>query len=274
MGSRFSRRRFLLAASSTALAATTAPNALTDQERAAGFELLFDGKTMRGWEDPSQETPAGDAWVVEDGCLKAVSRPRIREDLVSRESFGDFELLFEWRISPRGNSGVKYRLQDRAVLERGKPSPAGRKFEDMVNHELVHRLADRRKIAPDAQIEEYTIAFEYQVIDPQAAPDPESGPGALYELAGVPHQAARPVGEFNQGRIVLEGNRVRHWLNGFLVVDVRLDAPGVLARLARRWGAGSPVYELLSRQPKKITPIALQHHNDEAWFRSIKIRRL
>jgi hypothetical protein len=275
MGQRLSRRTFLLAASPAALAAPApAPNTLTAEERAAGFELLFDGKTMRGWEDPSKETPPGDAWVVDSGCLKAVSRPRIREDLVSRESFSDFELLFEWRISPGGNSGVKYRIQDRVVLERGKPSPAGRKFEDMVNYELTHRLADRARIAPDAEIEEYLIAFEYQVIDPRVAADPEAGPGALYELAGSRHQAAKPVGEFNQGRIVLEGNRVRHWLNGTLVVDVRLDAPEVLARLARRWGAGSPVHELLSRQPKRATPIALQHHNDEAWFRSIKIRRL
>lgn len=275
MAPSLSRRGFLLAASTTAFSAPGAPpNALSEEERAAGFELLFDGRTMRGWEDPSQETPPGNAWVIEDGCLKAVARPRIREDLVSRESFGDFELLFEWRISPRGNSGVKYRIQDRVVLERGKPSPAGRKFEDMVNYELVHRLADRARIAPDAAIEEYLIAFEYQVIDPRVAADPAAGPGALYELAGVPHQAAKPVGEFNQGRIILEGNRVRHWLNGVLVVDVRLDAPEVLARLARRWGAGSPVHKLLSGQPKRVTPIALQHHNDEAWFRSIKIRRL
>ncbi len=272
MGSPLTRRRFLFAASSTALAAPH--NTLTDAERAAGFELLFDGRTMRGWEDPSQEKPPGDSWIVEDGCLKAVARPRIREDLVSRASFGDFELLFEWRISARGNSGVKYRIQDRVVLDRGKPSPAGRKFEDMVNYELRRRLNDRARIAPDAEIEEYLIAFEYQVIDPRAAADPAAGPGALYELAGRPHQAQRPVGQFNQGRILLEGNHVRHWVNGVQVVDVRLDAPDIAARLARRWGAGSPVHDLLTRQPKKVTPIALQHHNDEAWFRNLKIRRL
>lgn len=242
--------------------------------KADGWQPLFDGKTMRGWEDPAKETPPGNAWVIEDGCLKAVARPRIREDLLTEKSFGDFELAFEWRISPKGNSGVKYRIQDRAVLERGKLNPAAKRFEDTVNYELVHKVAHRSKIAPDAEVEEYLVAFEYQVIDSRADARPTSGPGSLYDLAGTPHQAARPAGEFNEARIVLRGNHVEHWLNGVKVVDVMLDSAAVLERLARRWGADSPVYELLSKQPKRVTPIALQHHNDEAWFRNIRIRRL
>ena len=242
--------------------------------KADGWRSLFDGKTMRGWEDPAKETPPGNAWVVEDGCLKALARPRIREDLVTEESFGDFELAFEWRISPKGNSGVKYRIQDRAVLEHGKLNPAAKRFEDTVNYELVHKVAHRSKIAPDAEIEEYLVAFEYQVIDSRADARPTSGPGSLYDLAGTAHQAARTGGEFNEARIVLQGNHVEHWLNGVKVVDVMLDSPAVLERLARRWGADSRVYELLKKQPKRVTPIALQHHNDEAWFRNIRIRRL
>jgi len=270
-----SRRRFLgCAAVGLRLPAFGAENRLTAQEKAAGWRLLFDGSSMRGWEDPVRESPPGDAWAIEDGCLKAVARPRIREDLLTTESFGDFELVFEWRISPRGNSGVKYRIQDRALLVRNRPSPAGPRFEDMVNHELTHRRGARGKIGPEDEIEEYLVAFEYQVIDPAVAADARSGPASLYDLAGEPHRAARPVGEFNQGRIVLKGNHVEHWLNGVKVVDVDLDSAEVLARLERRWGKGSPVYELLSRQQRRRTPIALQHHNDEAWFRNIKLRPL
>lgn len=268
------RRAFLACAAALPLPAASRENRLTAEEKAAGWRVLFDGKTMRGWEDPARESPPGDAWVVEDGCLKAVARPRIREDLLTTESFGDFELVFDWKISPRGNSGVKYRIQDRALLVRNRPSPAGKKFEDMVNYELAHRLADRGRIAADEEVEEYLVAFEYQVIDPAVASDARSGPGSLYDLAGEPHQAARPVGEFNQGRIVLRGNHVEHWVNGVKVVDVDLDAPAVLERLARRWGKGSPVYERLARQQQRRTPIALQHHNDEAWFRNIKLRPL
>jgi hypothetical protein len=45
-------------------------------------------------------------------------------------------------------------------------------------------------------------------------------------------------------------------------------------KLAKRWGKESKVVELLTKQPHKRSPIALQHHVDEAWFRSIKIREL
>jgi hypothetical protein len=270
-----SRRRFLACAQIGLWPpATGAINRLTPQERAARWRLLFDGRSLRGWEDPARESPPGHAWVVEDGCLKAVARPRIREDLLTTESFGDFELVFEWRISPRGNSGVKYRIQDRALLVRNRPSPAGPQFEAMVNYELTHRRGDRSKIGPEDEIEEYLVAFEYQVIDAAVAAGARSGPGSLYDLAGEPHRAERPVGEFNQGRILLRGNHVEHWLNGVKVVDVDLDSAEVLERLERRWGKGSPVYELLTRQERRRTPIALQHHNDEAWFRNIKLRPL
>lgn len=275
MGQLTSRRGFLISVASGLWGhAAGTVNRLNAEEKAAGWRLLFDGATMRGWEDPARESPPGHAWVIENGCLKAVAQPRIREDLLTTESFGDFELVFEWKISPRGNSGVKYRIQDRALLVRNRPSPAGKKFEDMVNYELTHRLADRRKIAPGDEVEEYLVAFEYQVIDPAVASDARSGPGSLYDLAGEPHQAARPVGEFNQGRIVLRGNHAEHWVNGVKVVDVDLNSPEVLERLARRWGKGSPVYERLARLERRRTPIALQHHNDEAWFRNIKLRPL
>ncbi|HWB99472.1 MAG TPA: DUF1080 domain-containing protein, partial [Bryobacteraceae bacterium] len=81
-------------------AAMAAPHhQLTAAEKAAGWKLLFDGRSMDGWEDPRQKTPAGDAWTVEDGCLKAQPHPRITEDLFTRELFRDFELLFDWRIA-------------------------------------------------------------------------------------------------------------------------------------------------------------------------------
>ncbi|MCP5120368.1 MAG: DUF1080 domain-containing protein, partial [bacterium] len=73
---------------------------------------------------------------------------------------------------------------------------------------------------------------------------------------------------------VLQGAHAEHWRNGVKVVDIDLSSEDVAAGLAKRWTADSPVYELLSTQPKRNTPIGLQHHNDEAWFRNIKIREL
>ena len=71
-----------------------------------------------------------------------------------------------------------------------------------------------------------------------------------------------------------EGDHFEHWLNGVKVVAGSLSGPEVAASAARRWGVGSPVYELLARQPRRDCQISLQNHNSEAWFRNIKIRRL
>ena len=84
--------------------APAAENTLTDAEKADGWTLLFDGRTMNGWDDPRTKTPPGDAWTIEDGCLKSVRRPQIDEDLFTAQKYADFELDFDWKISPGGNS--------------------------------------------------------------------------------------------------------------------------------------------------------------------------
>jgi len=271
---------WLLALAGPGLAAAQPPalNALTAEEKAAGWKLLFDGRTMTGWDDPSRKTPPGDSWVIEDGCLKSVLRPRIREPLVTTGAFGDFELVFDWRISQRGNSGVKYRIQDQALLEQGKLDPNARRFEDVVDYELRRRLGHRDRIAPNVRVQEYLIGFEYQLIDDHGHPDAKRGAnrtsGAIYGLVAPRRSMARPVGQFNHSRIVLRGNHVEHWLNGVKVVEAELNSKEIAAGLAKRWTTSSRVYELLTQQPHKVTPIALQHHNDEAWFRNLKIRPL
>jgi len=267
--------RFLVAALCASALTAQTPNALTTEEKQAGWRLLFDGKTLNGWDDPSSKTPPGDSWSVEDGCIKARSRARYREDLLSRETFSDFELTFEWKISPKGNSGVKYRIQDVAVIASEKSARPAR-FEALVDEALRNQVKDRKVMGPDGQA--YVVAFEYQVIDNLGHLDALRGSkyaaGALYDMVPVTRQTARPVGEFNRGRIVLRGNHVEHWLNGEKVVDVMLDSDVIRQGLAKRWGEQSPVYRLLTAQPRKNCPVGLQNHGDEAWFRNIKIRPL
>src|SRR5215813_2208188 len=82
----------------------------------SSWQTLFDGKTFAHWEDPSKKSPAGTSFTIEDGCLKAVAHPAITEDLFTTDTYRDFELEFDWRIAPAGNSGVKYRIQDRVPL--------------------------------------------------------------------------------------------------------------------------------------------------------------
>lgn len=253
-------------------------NQLTPEEEADGWVLLFDGETLDGWEDPAKESPPGDAWIVEDGCIKAVDQPRIREDLLTLERFRDFEFTFEWKISQRGNSGVKYLVQDRVVLVHGKTDPNAERFEDRVHYEMERRFGDRNAVGPDDRIEEYLVAFEYQIIDNQGHPDAAAShnrtAASIYGLVAPRNPTLRPVGEFNKSRIILEGNRVRHWLNGDLVLDVDLASEEIQAGLEERWTQASPVYRLLTELPRRESPIALQHHNDEVWFRNLKIRHL
>src|SRR5438270_12497388 len=96
----------LFSAALAVVSAQAQNNQLTAQEKAAGWILLFDGKSMAGWVDPREKTPPGDAWALDDGCLKATKHAKIREDLFSQRTFRDFELEFDWRISAEGNSGV------------------------------------------------------------------------------------------------------------------------------------------------------------------------
>ena len=235
----------------------------------SGWIVLFDGKSMAGWDDPRQKVPSGDAWTIDDGCLKANRRPRITEDLFSKELFRNFELDFEWRVAPGANSGVKYRIQDHVFVARHGTS----KFEDLVNYSIENKPPNRLD-----QGQDYVVGFEYQVLDNTSNSDARNGldhqAAALYDIAGPSQDATRPVGEFNQSRLVVKGNHVEHWLNGIKVVDADLDSTHAAERIAHRWGSGTPVTNLLVRQPKKDCPISMQNHGDEAWFRNIRIRRL
>ena len=124
-----------------AVASAAAQNTLTPEEAAQGWRLLFDGKTMKGWRDPAKKNAPGDAWTIEDGCLKTVARARISEDLLSEESFGNFELKLDWRVAPGGNTGVKYRVQQTVFVDPARNPQNSRSFEAWLGHELARGLA-------------------------------------------------------------------------------------------------------------------------------------
>ena len=248
------------------------PNTLTPEEKAAGWKLLFDGKSMKGWNDIRKQTPPGDSWTIEDACLKSVPHPKLREDLFTAAKYADFELAFEWKVSPGGNSGLKYRIQDRFWLDE-KRIKEYKKFE-----ELANAYATKRDGTRSAGTQEYIVGFEYQVIDNGGHRDAQRGAyyqaGALYGMVPAAQAAAKPVGEFNQARVLVKGKHFEHWLNGIKVAEGEMDAPAALAKTADRWTKESPIYKALANQPDKLCPIALQNHGDAAWFRSIKIRPL
>jgi hypothetical protein len=247
-------------------------NVLTPEEKASGWVLLFDGKTMSNWVDPALKSPPGDAWnITPDGCLHTIAHPKITEDLFSAATYRDFELAFEWRISTAGNSGVKYRIQDHRVL---LPGLKGEKFEARVQRTM--NQADSPRVSPG---QDYVIGFEYQITDNALNSDavhagPKHSTGALYDMVAPENAKPNPVGEFNRSRIVVRGMHVEHWLNGVKVVDTMLNSTDAIAGIRKRWASAPAVEQLLENQPKKDCAISLQNHGDEAWFRNIKIKRL
>jgi hypothetical protein len=266
---------------SIVLAAATglaqAPNTLTPKEKAEGWILLFDGTSLDGWFNPDIQPPEFHAWTIVDGCLKSNPAPVMREDLITRRTFKDFELTFEWKVAKGANTGLKYLIQRVALLDAAQLEKKGLTFEQQVGEALMHP-AKRDKVQPGSDAQGYPVGFEYQLIDDAENQDaikhPMSRAGALYSMVAPSKAAARPAGEWNQSRIVLQGLHVQHFLNGEKVVDVMLDAPEVKAKIEARWPEGNPVRKLLLELPRRDAPISLQHHNDEAWFRNIKIKAL
>ena len=165
-------------------AQSPAPNALTQDEQAQGFRLLFDGYSGQGWRGYRQPTlPAG--WQVVDGALTRVAAAG---DIVSEDEFANFELRLQWRIERGGNSGIMYRVSE--DLEHSYESgPEMQVLDDANNHEGTNRLTSA---------------------------------GANYGLFPATAGHARPAGEWNDVRIVVDGAHVEHWLNGTRVTEYEL----------------------------------------------------
>lgn len=252
-----------------AFPATARDNQLTPTEAAAGWHLLFDGKTMAGWRTTRVSATGNSAWAIDEECLVPQPHAAIVEDLVSKETYRDFELEWDWRISPAGNSGLKYRIQD--LVRLNKPPTSKMNIEALVEFSIRERTD-----SPTAH--EYVVGFEYQMLDNLKAADAKYGPikasASLYTMVPASQDATHAVGEFNHSRLVVQGMHTEHWLNGIKVMDSKMDTPEILAGIAKRWGTASQVYHLLSEQPNKECPISLQNHGNYAWFKNIKIRRI
>lgn len=252
-----------------------AQNALTPEEARAGWHLLFDGRTFQNWQDPARKSPPGDSWAIEDGTLHTLPNPRIAEDLFTTESFSDFELKFEWKVSPGANSGVKYRIQKQVFVDHSRIQKGPGGWEGIAAREIEHPRSVRSELAPENKAGEFAVGFEFQLIDDERHPDAKAGPtrqtGALYSMLPPTARAARPAGEWNHSRLIVIGDHIEHWINGVKVLDGTLSAPAVQQGTLARWG-NFPVVANLFLHPRSSGPLCLQHHGDLVWFRSLKIR--
>lgn len=213
--------------------AQEAPNMLTEEERALGFELLFDGRSLDRWRGFKRaDLPAG--WKVEDGVIHFT--PGVEGgDIITREPFDDFDLRLEWKISEGGNSGIFFRVTEEA--------------------ERTYHSGPEMQILDDSRH-----------VD---GGDPTTSSGANYALHAPSEDVVRPVGEWNEARIVAEGSHVEHWLNGVKIVEYELGSDEWEALVAASKFVEWPPY---GRQ--RSGHIALQDHGDHVWFRNLRIRRL
>lgn len=209
-------------------------NTLTPAQEAAGWTLLFDGEDLSDWRGfQRSDSPAG--WRVHEGAI--YFDPSIGGgDIVTRETYGDFELELEWMIAECGNSGIFYRGAEGGYSNIWETAP------------------------------------EYQVLDDACHPDaryPSHRAGANYDLHTPTEDVVQPAGEWNTVRIVAHGPRVEHWLNGIKVVEYEQDSEDWEARVAV-----SKFREMPSYGQHMSGHIALQDHGDEVWYRNIRIRRI
>ena len=244
-----SRFAFLLLSSATFMVvarpvvsqtACEGQNTLSAADKAAGFVLLFDGATTKGWHGYNgQKTPA---WSIEECALHTAGTEGnygsdLRADLVSDKPYTNFELSLDWKASKGGNSGVMY-----GVIE------------------------DPKYDAP------WKTGPEYQLLDDvgfhqKLEPSQKAGSNYAMHPPDDTNKMLKPVGEWNSTRIVVNGPHVEHWLNGRKILEFERWTPAWnTLRDAGKW-KDAPDYG-----KARTGRIALQDHGSIFWFRNVKIR--
>jgi len=207
-------------------------NQLTPEQKAAGWQLLFDGTSTNGWRSFKKQSFPANAWVIEHGWLHCLGKAP--GDIISTGEYDDFELEWEWKLEPGGNSGVKY-----FVLESR-------------NSALGH---------------------EYQMLDDTANPDGKIADGkhltaSFYDVLkpSLP-LPSKPIGDINQSRISVKAGHVEHWLNGLKVLDYHCGSEAVKEAVAKSKFKNTAGFGNCVKGH-----ILLQNHESQVWFRNIKIR--
>jgi cytochrome c len=217
------------------------PNQLTAAQREAGWRLLFDGETLDGWRGYLAEG-VGAAWRVEDGAITLGGQVADWQtldggDIMTDETFEDYEFHLEWKISEGGNSGIIYNV----VEDSG--------------YEYVWHTGP-----------------EYQILDNDRHSDgaiPSHRAGELYDMKALSYDPTNPVGEWNTTRIVQRDGHVEHWMNGHKLLEAQIGSGEWDAMVADSKFASMPAFG-------KSTSghIALQDHGNRVWFRDVRLRFL
>jgi len=222
-------------------ACTPAPknNMLTEAEKAEGWKLLFDGKTLDGWRDYNGDSLTA-PWIVEDGCIRAKgSGSDASGYIVTDTVYENFELVWDWKIAEGGNSGMLY-----------------------------HVVENPKFKVP------YVTGPEYQLIDDFGFPEPledwqKTAADYAMHVPDTSKTIIKPAGEWNTSKIVFDNGHVEHWLNGEKVVEFEAWTDDWFEKKNSGKWKDAPEYGLARKGV-----ICLQDHGSAAWFRNIKIKEL
>jgi hypothetical protein len=199
------------------------------------WKVLFDGTSTDAWRGYNRVGFPAECWAVVSGTLEA-RKATGGCDLMTREKYGDFELELQFKVGKGGNSGILYR-----AAELPAPAPI------------------------------WHSAPEYQILDDAAHADaaPSNLTGGLYDLVAPRDKVLKPLGEWNDARVRVQGNRVEHWLNGTKILDYELGSAALAALIAKSKFKDMPRF---ARETEGH--VSLQHHGENAWFRNVRIRPL
>jgi hypothetical protein len=213
---------------------------ITYAQQSNGWHYLFDGKSineLRGYKMDSFPN----AWKIEDGALVAQTDvPNV--DLVTKDTYTNFDLTLEWAMSKAGNSGIFYNVQENSSHESGNGN------------------------SPN-----WLDNFEFQLLDDIDFNDhePRRSAGSLYDLITPKNKVLKPVGEFNTARLLVDHGHVEQWVNGAKVVEYELNSKEINDLISKSKYRTNPNFA-------KSTSghIMFQHHGQKVWLRNIKIKRL
>jgi hypothetical protein len=219
-------------------------NTLTEEEKKDGWKLLFDGTATNEWTGTKGKGFPEKGWIIEDGILTVLGSHGTDHvsggDIITKDQYGNFELSLEFKILRGANSGIKYFVVNDFPDHKGK-----------------------------------YLGLEYQIIDDENHADAKLGVGgnrtiaSLYDMIPAKNKTAKPVGEWNHARIIVNGSHVEHWLNGSQVVAYERGSDEF-----RKLVKASKYKNLQGFGEMPAGHILLQGHGDTVHYRNIKIRNL
>ena len=228
----------------SSLTPTNTKNKLTIKEQKNGWKMLWDGKTAAGWRGAKLTQFPKTGWKINNGDLTLQAsnggESLAGGDIVTTESYGDFELKVDFKLSSGANSGIKYYVDTN--INKGPGS---------------------------------SIGLEYQILDDDLHPDAKKGShkgsrtvSSLYDLIQAnPNKPIKPIGEWNSAYITSKKGHVEHWLNGVKVLEYERGSANFLKLVSESKYVKWPNFGTLTNGK-----ILLQDHGDKVSFRNIKIK--